>query len=171
MYIETRTCTLRHVHVHWDTYMYTETCTCILRLVRIHWDYQALIKSLTRRDANSASLMKWTCDLWPISGSAEDDLVLEVIILVGTVCSDDGCARMMAEHGIIQSLIELLNGEYSVATTTSTNFYKVPTLSGKPWKHGILSFTFLGLEMPGICSKSSKKTGFFVWKPGKNPLN
>jgi len=44
------------------------------------------------------------------TGSASDDLVLEVIMLVGTVCNDDACAKMLAQAGIIQSLIELLNG-------------------------------------------------------------
>ena len=47
-------------------------------------------------------------------GSAEDDLVLEVVILVGTVCNDDACAKLLAEAGIIQSLIELLNGKSSL---------------------------------------------------------
>ena len=47
-----------------------------------------------------------------MTGSAEDDVVLEVIILCGTVCNDDGCARMFAEAGLIQVLIELLNGTY-----------------------------------------------------------
>ena len=45
-----------------------------------------------------------------LAGAAEDDLVLEVIILVGTVCNDDSCAKLMADAGIIQCLIELLNG-------------------------------------------------------------
>ncbi|XP_052790502.1 kinesin-associated protein 3-like [Mya arenaria] len=42
-------------------------------------------------------------------GGAEDDWMLQVIILVGTVCNDDISARMLAETNIIQSLIELLN--------------------------------------------------------------
>lgn len=44
-------------------------------------------------------------------GSAEDDIVLQVIILVGTVCNDDACAKMLAESNIIQCLIELLNAK------------------------------------------------------------
>jgi hypothetical protein len=48
----------------------------------------------------------------PIAGSAEDDLALEIIILVGTVCNDDACAKMLATSGIIQALIEMLNGVY-----------------------------------------------------------
>lgn len=48
--------------------------------------------------------------LFFITGSAEDDIVLEVIILVGTVCNDDACAKLLAESNIIHLLIELLNG-------------------------------------------------------------
>lgn len=48
--------------------------------------------------------------LWP-SGSAEDDLVLEVVIMIGTVSMDDSCAAMLAKSGIIPALIELLNGK------------------------------------------------------------
>ena len=46
-----------------------------------------------------------------IVGAAEDDLVLEVTILTGTIASDEGCASMLAKSGIIQDLIELLRGE------------------------------------------------------------
>lgn len=45
-----------------------------------------------------------------ISGSAEDDLILEVVIMIGTVSMDDACAAMLAKSGIIPALIELLNG-------------------------------------------------------------
>lgn len=44
------------------------------------------------------------------AGAAEDDLVLEVTILTGTIASDEGCASMLAKSGIIQDLIELLRG-------------------------------------------------------------
>ncbi|KAI0222322.1 Kinesin-associated protein 3 [Lamellibrachia satsuma] len=44
-------------------------------------------------------------------GASEDDLVLEVVILVGTVCNDDACARLLSQTGIIQSMIELLNAK------------------------------------------------------------
>ncbi|XP_071948132.1 kinesin-associated protein 3-like [Antedon mediterranea] len=44
-------------------------------------------------------------------GAAEDDLVLEVVMLVGTVATDDACAAMLAKSGIIQCLIELLNAK------------------------------------------------------------
>ena len=42
----------------------------------------------------------------------EDDLVLEVVIMTGTIASDEGCASMLAESGIIHDLIELLKGIY-----------------------------------------------------------
>lgn len=48
-----------------------------------------------------------------LSGSAEDDLILEVVIMIGTVSMDDACAAMLAKSGIIPALIELLNGSSS----------------------------------------------------------
>lgn len=45
-----------------------------------------------------------------VLGSAEDDLILEVVIMIGTVSTDDACAAMLAKSGIIPALIELLNG-------------------------------------------------------------
>ena len=44
-------------------------------------------------------------------GSAEDDLVLEVIIMTGTIASDESCATMLASSGIIHDLIELLRAK------------------------------------------------------------
>uniref|UniRef100_A0A8C1ZLM9 Kinesin-associated protein 3b n=1 Tax=Cyprinus carpio TaxID=7962 RepID=A0A8C1ZLM9_CYPCA len=44
-------------------------------------------------------------------GSAEDDLILEVVIMMGTVSVDDSCAVMLAKSGIIPALIELLNAQ------------------------------------------------------------
>lgn len=44
-------------------------------------------------------------------GCAEDDLVLEVVIMIGTVSMDDSCAAMLAKSGIIPALIELLNAQ------------------------------------------------------------
>lgn len=46
-----------------------------------------------------------------LAGSAEDDLVLEVVIMIGTVSMDDSCAALLAKSGIIPALIELLNGK------------------------------------------------------------
>ncbi|XP_034038856.1 kinesin-associated protein 3-like isoform X2 [Thalassophryne amazonica] len=44
-------------------------------------------------------------------GSAEDDLILEIVIMIGTVSMDDACAAMLAKSGIIPALIELLNAK------------------------------------------------------------
>ncbi|XP_068196083.1 kinesin-associated protein 3-like isoform X2 [Antennarius striatus] len=44
-------------------------------------------------------------------GSAEDDLILEVVIMIGTVSTDAACAAMLAKSGIIPALIELLNAQ------------------------------------------------------------
>ncbi|XP_034556274.1 kinesin-associated protein 3a isoform X1 [Notolabrus celidotus] len=44
-------------------------------------------------------------------GAAEDDLILEVVIMIGTVSMDDSCAAMLAKSGIIPALIELLNAQ------------------------------------------------------------
>ena len=44
-------------------------------------------------------------------GAAEDYLVLEVVIMIGTVSMDDSCAALLAKSGIIPALIELLNGK------------------------------------------------------------
>ncbi|KAI4878275.1 hypothetical protein NFI96_011779 [Prochilodus magdalenae] len=44
-------------------------------------------------------------------GCAEDDLMLEVVIMIGTVSMDDSCAAMLAKSGIIPALIELLNAQ------------------------------------------------------------
>ena len=49
--------------------------------------------------------------VWCFVGVAEDDLVLEVVILIGTVSLDDECATVFAREGIIQMLIDLLNGK------------------------------------------------------------
>ena len=46
-----------------------------------------------------------------VPGKAEDDLVLECVVLLGTVAFDQSCASMLAESGIIQILIDLLNGK------------------------------------------------------------
>ena len=48
-------------------------------------------------------------------GVAEDDLVLEVVILIGTVSLDDECATVFAREGVIQMLIDLLNGKKSTS--------------------------------------------------------
>ena len=59
----------------------------------------------------SATMLPQIVVPFPIClGAAEDDLVLEVIILIGTVCADDSCAALLAQEGMPQILIDLLNG-------------------------------------------------------------
>lgn len=43
-------------------------------------------------------------------GKAKDDLVLEVVIFLGTAASDEDCAQLMCKADILLSLIELLKG-------------------------------------------------------------
>ena len=45
------------------------------------------------------------------TGGAEDDMLLEIVILIGTMATDEDCAKLMADLGIIHKLIELLNRE------------------------------------------------------------
>jgi hypothetical protein len=42
--------------------------------------------------------------------SADDELTLNVVVLVGTLCADDACAEVLAKSDIILILIELLHG-------------------------------------------------------------
>ena len=44
-------------------------------------------------------------------GNAEDDLVLEVVIMTGTIASDESCAAMLASSDIIHDLIDLLRAK------------------------------------------------------------
>lgn len=44
-------------------------------------------------------------------GATEDDMVLEVVILVGTVLTDPDCAPLVASSGIVQLMIDLLKAK------------------------------------------------------------
>lgn len=63
-------------------------------------------------------------------GVAEDDLVLEVVILIGTVSLDDECATVFAREGVIQMLIDLLNGKKSTSgiLAAATTLYLAPSV-------------------------------------------
>jgi hypothetical protein len=54
----------------------------------------------------------WIYILYAIKGEAEDDLVLDIIVLIGAVCNDDACANLLSKSGIIDILIEMLNGNF-----------------------------------------------------------
>lgn len=45
-----------------------------------------------------------------IAGKAQDDLVLEAVIFLGTAAADEDCAQVMCKADILLSLIELLKG-------------------------------------------------------------
>ena len=65
-------------------------------------DYQALM--------DEYGLVEWIkSKLKP--DSVDDELTLNVVVLVGTLCADDACAEVLARSGIIQILIELLHGK------------------------------------------------------------
>jgi hypothetical protein len=64
-------------------------------------DYEALLREY--------DLVEWIKNMLQ-PGNAEDDLVLDVIVLVGAVCNDDACANLLSKSGIIEILIDLLNG-------------------------------------------------------------
>lgn len=46
------------------------------------------------------------------AGKAQDDLVLEIVIFLGTAAYDEDCARLLCKADILLSLIELLKGTY-----------------------------------------------------------
>lgn len=75
-------------------------------------------KSSQKTTQGQGAVQKWPDILmkvfYPLTflGAAEDDLVLEVVIMIGTVSMDDSCAALLAKSGIIPALIELLNGNY-----------------------------------------------------------
>ncbi|XP_067118777.1 kinesin-associated protein 3 isoform X2 [Centruroides vittatus] len=65
-------------------------------------DYERLIKEY--------NLVPWLKNkLMP--GNCEDDMVLEVVILIGTVVTDEACARLLVNSGILKSIIDLLNAK------------------------------------------------------------
>ncbi|KAF4518002.1 hypothetical protein B566_EDAN012754 [Ephemera danica] len=46
-----------------------------------------------------------------VQGKAEDDLVLEVVVLLGTAASDEACALLLCKAEVLQDLIELLKAK------------------------------------------------------------
>ncbi|XP_055896459.1 kinesin-associated protein 3-like isoform X2 [Biomphalaria glabrata] len=87
----------------WDNEEFSLECLGILGNLTIpELDYELILKEY--------NLIPWIKGKLQ-SGSAEDDVVLDVVILVGTVCSDDACAKLLADSNIIHLLIELLNAK------------------------------------------------------------
>ncbi|EEB13642.1 Kinesin-associated protein, putative [Pediculus humanus corporis] len=55
-------------------------------------------------------LLPWIKNML-IPGKTEDDMVLEIVILLGTAACDEDCAMLMCKEGILISLIELLKAK------------------------------------------------------------
>ncbi len=66
-------------------------------------DYEAFIQEF--------KLVDWIKKMLQ-QDQVEDDFVLDVIVLIGAICNDDACATMLSKSGIIESLIEMLNGTF-----------------------------------------------------------
>lgn len=65
-------------------------------------DYERLLKEY--------NLISWLkSKITP--GTCEDDLILEVVVLIGTVAADEACAELLAKSGILKSLVDLLNAK------------------------------------------------------------
>ena len=127
------------------------------------------------RDTVSYSLPKWEVNLgnkfwmtyngylkislfiW-ISGIAEDDLVLEVVILIGTVSLDDECATVFAREGIIQMLIDLLNGK-----NHNSRFLLLLGISPSPSWGSELSCTSSSRYSKGFTYKLTSKFTRLSW--------
>lgn len=85
-----------------DETFLTEVVGTLANLTIPDIDYQALMEEY--------GLVQWIkSKLKP--NAADDELILNVVVLVGTLCADDACAEMLARSDIIQILIELLHGE------------------------------------------------------------
>lgn len=65
-------------------------------------DYEMLLKEY--------NLVNWIKTMLQ-PGNADDDLVLDVIVLIGAVCNDDSCANLLSNSGLIEILIEMLNAK------------------------------------------------------------
>eukprot|EP00050_Salpingoeca_kvevrii_P021998 m.119622 g.119622 ORF g.119622 m.119622 type:complete len:749 (-) comp9559_c0_seq2:85-2331(-) len=67
-----------------------------------NFDYEKLIVEYQLLDFILDKLMP---------GAAKDDLILEVIILLGTVLADEKCAELVADTELVSSLIEVLKAK------------------------------------------------------------
>lgn len=46
-----------------------------------------------------------------VIGRSEDDLLLEIVVLLGTAAMDEACANLFCKAEVLQDLIELLKGK------------------------------------------------------------
>ncbi|XP_049812415.1 kinesin-associated protein 3 isoform X1 [Schistocerca nitens] len=56
------------------------------------------------------NLIPWVSNIM-VPGKYEDDLVLEVVVLLGTAAADEGCAQILCKADILLSLIEMLKAK------------------------------------------------------------
>lgn len=100
------------------------------------------------------------CPCFP--GFAEDDLMLEVVIMIGTVSTDDSCAAMLAKSGIIPALIELLNGRVLSCPRYFYDFIRVLDAVKKEISTGCPTiFLQPNKKMMNLCVRSY--TSFTRW--------
>ncbi|XP_015108971.1 kinesin-associated protein 3 [Diachasma alloeum] len=75
-----------------------------------------VLGNLVLPDLDYAQILQ-RCNLIPwirnnlVPGKVQDDLVLEVVVLLGTAASDEDCARLLCKADILLSLIELLKAK------------------------------------------------------------
>lgn len=75
-----------------------------------------VLGNLTLPDLDYSQILR-RCNLIPwirnnlVPGKAQDDLVLEVVIFLGTAAGDEMCARLMCKADILLSLVELLKAK------------------------------------------------------------
>ncbi|KDR23691.1 Kinesin-associated protein 3, partial [Zootermopsis nevadensis] len=75
-----------------------------------------VLGSMTLPDLDFSQLMQrfnlipWIQNIL-VPGKYEDDLVLEVVVLLGTAAADEGCAMLLCKADILLSLIELLKAK------------------------------------------------------------
>lgn len=75
-----------------------------------------VLGNMTLPDLDFCQLMqRFNLILWVqnilVPGKYEDDLVLEVVVLLGTAAADEGCAMLLCKADILLSLIELLKAK------------------------------------------------------------
>jgi len=59
------------------------------------------------------------------AGKAQDDIVLEIVIFLGTAAYDEDCARLLCKADILLSLIELLKGMHVLQQTKKSYFLRI----------------------------------------------
>ncbi|XP_046419243.1 kinesin-associated protein 3 isoform X2 [Neodiprion fabricii] len=110
-----------------------------------------VLGNLTLPDLDYSQILR-RCNLIPwirnnlVPGKAQDDLVLEVVIFLGTAAYDEMCARLLCKADILLSLVELLRAKqeddeivlqiiyvfYQIAKHDSTRDYLIRETGNAP---------------------------------------